>query len=1715
MNRAWQLYQGSSGLSRISSVQQAVDAECKPYFMDIHGDRLTDLVFECGSAGQLFISNGSEWVSVNNDISGLGSVLNTGKGGAQIGDIDGSGKQKLLVPPINDGGNWQAVTVWNDGDYTLSDTGLPHTLKVTDIEPPDSPYTDFINIILDGIDRRNQAVQFGDFTGNGVPDAVQANAATNRWDLYSSSRDRFYGIQSLRNHLGYQTSIIRSTLAQPDIYDPVKPDHPEFREAPLNLSVVERVEGSDGRGGERTTAYLYKGARVHYKDLGFTGFESISQTDSATELSELTEYEQDHADIAWVLNGRPKRTEMHWNLGGHAGPVQISNIDWVVTQTSAGTEFPNKEREVTAELDGNYAVAHVTEKQYQIDVASGTYNKTTTKVGSGTIVQGHPSIAQVQHQRIVEKAEISTDLSSWLLGFVGSLRETSTAFNSSGIDETVRETRFTQWPGTLDVHTKTAFPGDPTLTYTERVQYDAAGNRTSRRLEGNVNFTAREWTYNDFIHGLYPQLVTAPLNSGSSGIEYDLRFGEPIKEIGPNGLSTHYRFDAFGRHVTTVSALGVVTDYEYALCKSSCTLPGQSDHEASYRVTKRVTHPDGTGLGSPTRTEFFDQLGRRIGTSELGSDGQPVYQIWKYDSAGRLVFESRPYRGTEPDAYTTHSNFDYAGRAQESVLHNRVDGVIKREQRTYSYRNPGVETSLSLLTVSEGGGDESWESLTTSVTDSRGKIVSIEEAVGTPQSIVTEYEHNALGAVSWVQVNSDYRTTLTREYDAGGNLIRENDPDAGSKFYEYDALGNLIATVDANGNLIGWAYDTLDRQIMRTDTDSDGNEEISEWFYDLSTECEASGKFVGALCLTRQSSGFEESYSYDALGNLETTVTFLPNTTFNSGLSFARVHDEFGREVARSYPNGFSAFFSYNAFGYLDTIDNDNGETLKEVLTRDAEGNELSYTLGNGVEVHKTYSKALGTLASVSASGIQQEEYTWFGNGSLYKRARNGISVTYSYDPLNRLSMVSGLDSDSGDVIHEAYTYDALGNVLSKPGVVEAAYYDTERPHAVREVKLGQHSFSPEPTPIAVYAPAIPCQEGGEIVGGRCHVDPGEIEAVNHNFVSQMMCSIFTHEYDGKCYERVSFVCSKYQSVSTGIYSRSRCGAIYSIPLMSFVPAPNCPVDLPTRLESFNMYSGTTVQCFDTTDRYVVCPSGSFQAPDKRKGTCYKSPPVQDAVLSEKCVASGESHGSLHDPNTAVHNGSCWYIVKDIDPVCPAGYQWSEGINPTSEWQDAKACYKEELVNSEPDHPDIDQIITYQYDENGNVVRRGDETIAYNTINKPLVIRGPSGETQFRYGPDRSRYSQASAARNAVYVGGGQYEVVQEGSRTREIAYVGDFLQVVNEGSGHTYEYLHRDHLGSIIAMSDATGSPLGSIAYEPFGKRSGDIGLNHRGFTDHEHLAGSELIHMNGRLYDAVIGRFTTPDIVVQNVYGSQNYNRYSYVLNNPLSFTDPTGYCSYSLAEGGDCLGYALDLREFHIVESDRAWAEGRYADSFFSGLKAGFWTTVGVPVGFINQGIVEVGNSSYRATLALVDHNYSQVGREAVNLGMAFTAAKLVGGSNWQGSSVNVHFTPNIPANSGAMVDDVLRAGEFTYTRTAGNHINDIVSRGAFKGELSRPYMNSPLTIREIMSSGKGVPDPGGLPGALRYDVPGQFRKSQGNWELVVDPKNNTIYHFLFGH
>ncbi len=116
-----------------------------------------------------------------------------------------------------------------------------------------------------------------------------------------------------------------------------------------------------------------------------------------------------------------------------------------------------------------------------------------------------------------------------------------------------------------------------------------------------------------------------------------------------------------------------------------------------------------------------------------------------------------------------------------------------------------------------------------------------------------------------------------------------------------------------------------------------------------------------------------------------------------------------------------------------------------------------------------------------------------------------------------------------------------------------------------------------------------------------------------------------------------------------------------------------------------------------------------------------------------------------------------------------------------------------------------------------------------------------------------------------------------------------------------TRKYFHKDHLGSIVAVTDSSGQTLAEYAYDAWGKRrnaqtwgAGSIGPfeTDRGFTGHEMLDNVELVHMNGRIYDPVISLFLSADPFIQSPYNLQSYNRYAYVVNNPLTFNDPSGY-------------------------------------------------------------------------------------------------------------------------------------------------------------------------------------------------------------------------------
>ena len=217
--------------------------------------------------------------------------------------------------------------------------------------------------------------------------------------------------------------------------------------------------------------------------------------------------------------------------------------------------------------------------------------------------------------------------------------------------------------------------------------------------------------------------------------------------------------------------------------------------------------------------------------------------------------------------------------------------------------------------------------------------------------------------------------------------------------------------------------------------------------------------------------------------------------------------------------------------------------------------------------------------------------------------------------------------------------------------------------------------------------------------------------------------------------------------------------------------------------------------------------------------------------------------------------------------------------------------------------------VSYSYDANGNMTGGNGRTLTWSSYNKPIQIQQGSNTVNFSYGPDRARYQQTATdgttTKITTYVGN-LYEKELVGTTVTNKHYIRAGNQAIaihtTRSVGPTdTRYLHRDHLGSIDVITDENQTIVEQLSFGAFGERrqsnwSDAIGSITssitRGFTGHEQLDSVGLIHMNGRVYDPKLGRFLSADPFIQFAKNLQSYNRYSYVLNNPLSFTDPSGF-------------------------------------------------------------------------------------------------------------------------------------------------------------------------------------------------------------------------------
>jgi len=290
------------------------------------------------------------------------------------------------------------------------------------------------------------------------------------------------------------------------------------------------------------------------------------------------------------------------------------------------------------------------------------------------------------------------------------------------------------------------------------------------------------------------------------------------------------------------------------------------------------------------------------------------------------------------------------------------------------------------------------------------------------------------------------------------------------------------------------------------------------------------------------------------------------------------------------------------------------------------------------------------------------------------------------------------------------------------------------------------------------------------------------------------------------------------------------------------------------------------------------------------------------------------------------------------------------------------------------------------------------------------------------------------------------------------------------------------DHLGSITALIDE--SDYAYIArYDAWGNRENvmpywfDLTFD-RGYTGHEHLEMLGLINMNGRMYDPLLGRFLSPDNYIQSPYNPQNFNRYSYCLNNPLKYTDPDGEFVFALV--GAILFTTGMTNVFIQASNDNINSFGDAVNAFIGGVSAGIseGTTLafgfaelstGSPLGVLLGHCINF-SKSLNMTTTLVNSVLHPVKAAQIFLGRYYTdengnawdqAKQGLSRFMWEGPQTWAGYNWSQIRSIGDRVDEVDYLGGATFcinengsggSVSLGNYINADIST-SYQGSITK--------------------------------------------------------------
>ncbi|MBI2779325.1 MAG: VCBS repeat-containing protein, partial [Gammaproteobacteria bacterium] len=906
-----------------------------------------DLVQQWNNNGRLFLY---PYLSTGTGFNPAGNWIDSGNGFTP----------DLMALDINGDGKTDLVQQWNNNGRLFL---YPYLSTGTGFNPAGN-WIDSGNGFTPGL----MAL---DINGDGKTDLVQQWNNNGRLFLYpylpySPIPDL---LTSLTPALGAQTTITYKPLTDPAVHTRENTAAYPVMDFQAPMYVVASHSASNGIGGMNTTSYSYAGAKLHQTGRGFLGFRSVVAT-GPDGLKTTNYYHQGYPYTGLLQQADTQQPGGAW--------LRRTVNTWTAHNLGGGRYFPY--------------VASSTDSAWELNGAALPTATTTSSydlLGNPTAVT---STASDGHR--TSTANIySNDTSTWLLGQLTQAQVTRTL--PGGQSQTRTSTFAYDGAGRL---VREVIEPNTVFTLTTDYGYDAYGHRNRATVSGAD--IATRTTATDYLTSPsdpYPQIRTTNALGHTEVQTLDARYGAPASLTGPNGLTTAWAYDGFGRKVQENRADGTATTWSLAWCPSA-TCPWN----ARYLATSQSS-------GSAPLSVYYDILGREVRSHTQGFNGQAVYKDTQYDILGRLQYASQPYFAGGA-AYWGVISYDLLGRP---VTETAPHGAVTRT----SYQ--GLTTVVT----------NALNQTATRVKNSQGQLLQAIDTLGS----LTRYSYDPFGNL--IQTVDPKSNIATLTYDLRGRKRSMTDPDMGYWEYKYNALGELTSQMDAKAQTVTLTYDLLGRMIKRVE-----KEGISTWAYDTAPM----GK--GKLAQVIGPNGYKQTPVYDGLGRPVRVSTFIDSATVPYDMDTG--YDAFGRVGSVAYPvaNGsrFTLYNTYNPQGYLAEVKNAaTGQSYWKADVMDATGRLLAETFGNNLSTVRTYNPASGALEAINTGAtIQSLSYSYDTLGNLTRRADaiNGVSETFAYDALNRLTGVSG-------PAPKTYAYDSIGNITSKSDI--GTYTYGAKPHAV------------------------------------------------------------------------------------------------------------------------------------------------------------------------------------------------------------------------------------------------------------------------------------------------------------------------------------------------------------------------------------------------------------------------------------------------------------------------------------------------------------------------------------------------------------------------------------------------------------------------------------------------------------------------------------------